>query len=76
MVRRMRKKYGQIERSMKMGDLLTISQLVSQMPFSRATLYRYIDEGLEYTVVNGKKKMFDPEVGNDIINSRKDTDIK
>ncbi len=59
-----------------MGDLVTISQLLGIMPFSRATLYRYIDEGLPYTIVNGKKKMFDPDVVAEFMSTRKETDIK
>ena len=50
--------------------MLTIKEVMKETGISRSTLYRLIDEGLPYTVVGTRKKMFDKETVREFMSSR------
>lgn len=50
--------------------MLTIKEVIKETGISRSTLYRLVDEGLPYTIVGTRKKMFDKETVKEFINSR------
>ena len=58
-----------------MAELLTVQETIKRLSISRATLYRYIEEGLEYVTVGANKKMFDPVVVAEFKAKRKDSVI-
>lgn len=55
-----------------MAGLLTITEICDQKNISRATIYRYLDEGMPCTKV-GKKNMFDSDEVDEFIAQRKDS---
>ena len=56
-----------------MADLLTVKELTERVDISRATLYRYLEEGLPYVTVGANKKMFVLEDVEDFIQKRKNS---
>lgn len=54
-----------------MANLLTVKELTEQADISRATLYRYLEEGLPYVTVGANKKMFVLEDVEKFIQKRK-----
>lgn len=50
--------------------MLTIKEVMKETGISRSTLYRLVDEGLPYTIVGTRKKLFDKETVKEFINSR------
>ena len=49
--------------------MLTIKEVMKEMGISRSTLYRLVDEGLPYTIVGTRKKMFDKETVSEFMSS-------
>lgn len=58
-----------------MAELLTVNEIIKKADISRATLYRYLEEGLPYVSVGTGKKMFVLEEVQDFIAKRKDSTI-
>lgn len=52
-------------------SLITTKEILKTTGISRATLYRLIDEGLPYTSVGTRKKMFDPDQVREFIQNRR-----
>ena len=52
--------------------LLTTNELLKQLKISRATLYRLIKEGLPFTEVSPRKKLYDPDVVLEFLQKRRD----
>ena len=50
--------------------LLTVRETLDELGISRATLYRLVDEGLPYTTVGTRTKMFNPDEVRDFIKNR------
>lgn len=51
--------------------IMTTKEIINVIGISRATLYRLIDEGLPYTIVGIRKKMFDSDQVRDFIQNRR-----
>ena len=51
--------------------LMTTNEILKSANISRATLYRLIDEGLPYTTVGTRKKLFDDDQVRDFIRNRR-----
>lgn len=51
--------------------IMSTKEILKTMGISRATLYRLIDEGLPYTSVGTRKKMFDPDQVHEFIQNRR-----
>lgn len=52
--------------------LLTTNELLKHVKISRATLYRLIKEGLPFTEVSPRKKLYDPDVVLEFLQKRRD----
>ena len=53
-------------------SLMNTKEILTETGISRATLYRLIEEGLPYTAVGTRKKMFDPDLVREFIAKRRD----
>lgn len=52
--------------------LLTTNELLKHVKISRATLYRLVKEGLTFTEVSPRKKLYDPDVVLEFLQKRRD----